>query len=185
MYPIVNPTNPRILPFQRLKCVEGLELQNHDILIKKHGTGFTNPVLKKSYSFTWSPVSKAEQEIYFDWLNCWISYYWLDKKSLVLHLLFAPWGILLLCTRCLSITQRPSQCPSVPPPPPVAFEALGRRLQTSNCESAAITPLWSSLCLVVSVYWPDLNLDKGKNPTPGKGNSLVFSKSTTAGERAM
>ena len=93
----------------------------------------------------------------------------------MLHLLFAPWGILLLCTRCLSITQRPSQCP---PSSFGGFRGLDRRLQTSNCESAAITPLWSSLCLVVSVYWPDLNLDKGKSPTPGKSISFVFSKIT-------
>ena len=28
---------------------------------------------------------------------------------------------------------------------------------------------------MVSVYWPDLNLDKGKNPSPGKRNFCVFS----------
>ena len=38
---------------------------------------------------------------------------------------------------------------------------------------------------MVSVYWPDLNLDKGKSPTPGKSISFVFSKSTTAGEQTL
>ena len=145
-YRVVNPIQSNDYTLSASNMCGGIGVAKSWHTDEKHYSGFANPFLKKiSHSFTWSLVYKqSKKDIKIDLIH--ILQLIGQEVTCIAHAI-CPWGILLLlCTWCLSITQRPSQCPSFSPP--VAFEA-----STAVCKRPTASQPRSHRCGRPCVRW--------------------------------